>query len=55
MGSEEKRLISSVKTELGFLFNGFKLKRYYWEVVLVSRKVLIIASAVFLSPFSAES
>ena len=30
-------------------------ERYYWEVVLISRKVLIIASAVFLSTVSPES
>ena len=40
---------------MGFLFNGFREKRYYWEVILISRKVLIIGSAVFLSTISPET
>jgi hypothetical protein len=38
-----------VKEKFGFLFNGFKRKYYYWEIVIMYRKVLMIFISVFLN------
>ena len=37
------------KMRYGFLTNGYMRKRYYWEFVILYRKVLIIICSVFLS------
>ena len=52
--SENKKLIE-VKKKYGFIFSGYKGKTYYWEVILLYRKVGIIMATVFLSTFSNEA
>ena len=39
----------------GFLFSGYNARTFYWEVVIMYRKILIIAASVFLSPISTEA
>mmetsp|Transcript_19934 Transcript_19934/g.3253 ORF Transcript_19934/g.3253 Transcript_19934/m.3253 type:complete len:104 (-) Transcript_19934:61-372(-) len=39
----------SMKTKLGFLYNGFKPKYYYWEMILLYRKIFVAFIAVFMS------
>ena len=51
----ENEEIIQLKTKYGFLFSGFEARAYFWEVVIMYRKILIIASSVFLSTVSAES
>lgn len=31
-----------VRQRLGFLFRGYKLRFYYWEIVIMFRKIIII-------------
>jgi len=38
-----------VKTRYGFLYNGYKLHSFYWEVVIMYRKILFIFISVFLA------
>ena len=38
----------------GFMYNGYKLSRYYWEFVLIYRKIFIIAILVFMSESSSQ-
>lgn len=33
----------------GFLFNGFKSSKFYWEFLIMYRKIIIITIAVFMS------
>jgi hypothetical protein len=35
----------------GFLFNGLKKESYYWEIVIVYRKMLIIFISVYVTQF----
>ncbi len=44
-----------VKTRYGFLFNGYGPRTYYWEVVILFRKVFLVISTVFLSTISPET
>lgn len=37
------------KSRLGFLCNGYKEKFFYWEIVLVYRKIAVAFIAVFMS------
>jgi len=39
-----------VRATLGFLFAGYRREAYYWEAVVMLRKVLVSAIAVFLAP-----
>ena len=39
----------------GFLFSGYNARTFYWEVVIMYRKILIIAASVFLSTISTEA
>jgi hypothetical protein len=40
------------KLKFGFLYHGFKESRFYWEFVILYRKVILIALAVFLTNYS---
>ena len=40
----------NVKQQFGFLYNGYKRHNYYWEIVIMYRKILCIFVAVFLRP-----
>ena len=44
-----------IKLQLGFLFNGYKINRFYWEIVILYRKILIVMLTVFLSTVSPET
>ena len=39
----------NVKERYGFLYNGYKARNYYWESVVMFRKVAMIFITVFLS------
>ena len=41
-----------MKIRLGFLYTGYIVSRYYWEFVIMYRKMVIIAMAVFLTSVS---
>ena len=46
----DKLITPNFKKQFGFLFNGYKPHNYYWEVVIMYRKILCIFVAVFLRP-----
>ena len=37
-----------VKEKLGFLFRGYRKKLYYWEIVIMYRKIALIFISVFV-------
>ena len=39
----------AVKQKFGFLYNGYKRHNFYWEIVIMYRKILCIFIAVFLN------
>jgi hypothetical protein len=39
----------SVKEKFGFLYNGYKVEYYYWEIVIMYRKIGLIFIQVFIS------
>ena len=45
-------LMKRFKVRLGFLTSGYKDDYYYWEVVLLMRKTLIVLMLTFLAPVS---
>ena len=49
MTREKERLNSlEVREQLGFLYRGYKKQFYYWETVIMYRKILLIFIAVFI-------
>lgn len=44
----EKNKLDTLETKekYGFLFRGFKKKYYYWEIVIMYRKISLIVIAV---------
>ena len=48
-----KELQKRFNIRLGFLKAGFDDDRYYWEIVLLFRKTIIVMMVTFLSPVSA--
>ena len=49
MRKESDRLdTDAVKQRFGFLYNGYKRQNYYWEIVIMYRKIFCIFIAVFL-------
>jgi hypothetical protein len=45
-----RRKLREINTKLrfGFLYNGFKQSKFYWEFVIMFRKILIICIVVFI-------
>jgi hypothetical protein len=39
---------NAVKQKFGFLYNGYKRQNYFWEIVIMYRKIFCIFIAVFL-------
>jgi hypothetical protein len=49
---EQKRIDKlEVRQKLGFLFRGYTLKFYYWEIVIMFRKIALILIQSFLVQF----
>ncbi|CDW82324.1 UNKNOWN [Stylonychia lemnae] len=40
-----------IRQRFGFLYRGYRKDYYYWEIVIMYRKILIIFAAVFISNF----
>lgn len=47
--------INSLKVRYGFLFQGYDARTFYWEILIMYRKIVIIMASVFLSTVSPES
>ena len=45
-------LMKSFKIRLGFLRSGYEDKFYFWEIVLLMRKTVVVLLIVFLSSVS---
>ena len=39
------------KIRFGFLFKGYKKKAYYWEIVVMLRKVILAFISVFMESY----
>lgn len=39
----------AAKEKFGFLYNGYKRNSYFWEIVIMYRKILMIAISVFMN------
>jgi len=44
----------SARLRFGFLFNGYRRKCYYWEFVILYRKILICTISIFLGNISPD-
>ena len=51
-GKEHEDLLRSFKVRLGFLTAGYNDNYFYWEIVLLMRKTLLVLIIVFLSSVS---
>ncbi len=47
---KERKTLDSIKTrqKFGYLFRGYKQRYYYWEIVIMNRKIFLIFIQVFL-------
>eukprot|EP00347_Sterkiella_histriomuscorum_P016469 403353061 len=49
---ERKKLGTlEIREKLGFLYNGYKHDFYYWEIVIMYRKIILIFIAVFIQNY----
>ena len=52
MSREERNLdTSATRIQFGFLYNGYKRDNYFWEIVIMYRKIFCLMIAVLLTPF----
>jgi hypothetical protein len=50
MKKESERLDTrAAKEKFGFLYNGYKRKNYYWEIIIMYRKIVCIFISVFMN------
>ena len=51
--TKEKTRLNSLETRMkfGFLYNGYKLDYYYWEVIIMYRKIILIFISVFIQNY----
>jgi len=40
-----------IKEKFGFLYNGYRKQYYFWEVIIMYRKIFVIFIAMFISNF----
>jgi len=45
---------SKVLSKYGFLYNGYKYHRYYWEMIILYRKCLVVFILVFFGLISIQ-
>eukprot|EP00347_Sterkiella_histriomuscorum_P024148 403332142 len=45
--------LESIETrqKLGFLYRGYKFEQYYWEIVIMYRKIMLVFVQVFISQY----
>lgn len=46
---KEKLDTVAVKQKFGFLYNGYKRTNYFWEIVIMYRKIVMIGVAIFMN------
>lgn len=53
MMSSVKKTLNKVETKekLGFLYNGYKREFFYWEVVIMYRKIMMVIISVVIVNF----
>ena len=51
-GNVHEDLMKRFRMRLGFLTSGYSDEYYYWEIVLLMRKTLIVLMLTFLAPVS---
>ena len=50
MAKEKERLdTDAAKIKYGFLYNGYKRDNYYWEIIIMYRKIFCLFISVFLN------
>ena len=50
--SSQKIVIEKTKRVYGFLFLGYLRRKYWWELIILARKVFILANLVWLNQIS---
>ena len=48
--TKQREELSSLKLkkQFGFLYKGYKKKFFFWEIIIMYRKIIVIAIAVFV-------
>ncbi len=50
MTRDKERLDTvAVKEKFGFLYNGYKRRSFFWEIVIMYRKITMIAISIFMN------
>jgi hypothetical protein len=49
---KRKLALTFMRLRLGFIYNGYVPEKYYWEFVIIYRKILIICISVFFTTLS---
>eukprot|EP01059_Diplonema_ambulator_P034027 TRINITY_DN742_c2_g1_i6.p2 TRINITY_DN742_c2_g1~~TRINITY_DN742_c2_g1_i6.p2 ORF type:complete len:5800 (+),score=1627.99 TRINITY_DN742_c2_g1_i6:20670-38069(+) len=49
--NRHKLRTKKVMSTLGFLYSGYRQKRYYWEMVITLRKMVVVFVVVFLTKY----
>jgi len=50
--SRYRLALTYMKLRLGFIYNGYTPEKFYWEFIIIYRKILIISIAVFFTSVS---
>ena len=55
LAKDERQDILDLKIKYGFLFNGYLINRFYWEVIILYRKIFMVMVTVLLSVASTDA
>lgn len=50
--NRNKLALTYMKLRLGFIYNGYLPEKFYWEFIIIYRKIIIISIAVFFTSVS---
>ena len=54
MAPKDLSKIETIAKKYQFIYSGFHAEHFYWEIIIMLRKIAIIAAGVFLSMSSAQ-
>ena len=52
LNAQEKLYTKKTKKVYGYLFLGYQHKKYWWTLIILARKTLILANLIWLSRIS---
>jgi hypothetical protein len=55
LSKSDQHKIKELRTKYGFLFTGYTPDMFFWEIIVIYRKIMLVVLTGLLSPVSSET